>query len=325
MQQAKQVWTVKSLLEWSIKYFESKGIPQPKLSSELLLCSVLDCKRVQLYLNFDYVIKQKELAEFKQHILKRVENIPIQYILNESYFRDISLYVDENVLIPRPETELLVDRTLLSVIDYCKKPAKNCQVNILEIGTGSGAISISIANEIDDFASKKNVSLNWDIVATDISHDALVVAKKNSKKILDLHRQAKVHFIEADIIPKNHEEFNAKYLGKINILVSNPPYIMKDDYRILPGEIRFFEPKLALLAGDTGLEVYKRILDKIFPLLDASLSTLLFETDPKTAAKLKDLLIHKTEENKFSILDLKIINDYNNLERIAVSKIKRNG
>ncbi|MES0341789.1 MAG: hypothetical protein ABUK08_05700, partial [Candidatus Humimicrobiaceae bacterium] len=105
-------WNVKKILDWGIDYFKSKDVPQPRLSAELLLASILRLSRMDLYLNYSRVLTSDELKTYKGHILKRLEHIPIQYILGEAYFRNIRLYVDENVLIPRPETELIVEKSL---------------------------------------------------------------------------------------------------------------------------------------------------------------------------------------------------------------------
>jgi len=175
-----QVWNVKKILDWTINFFKAKNIPQPRLSSELLLSAVLKLSRMQLYLKYDYVLTQQELKEYKKFIIKRLEFVPIQYILREAYFRNIKLYVDENVLIPRPETELLVDKAL-----HCIKEIYSDKkfINVLEIGVGSGAISISMASEIDTIPEGSKEDLSWHLVATDKSSSALKVAMKNAKNI----------------------------------------------------------------------------------------------------------------------------------------------
>ncbi len=152
MQASKQEWDIRKLLDWAIKYFNTKEIPQPKLSAELLLSSVLGLSRMQLYLNFGYILKEKELAKFKEYILRRLKNEPVQYILKEAFFRNLKLYVDGNVLIPRPETELLVDKLLITLKENKEDIlSANKTLNILDIGTGSGNIALSIASEIKNF------------------------------------------------------------------------------------------------------------------------------------------------------------------------------
>ena len=107
-----ETWTVKKILEWGIDFFKKKDIPQTRLSAELLLAAVLGLSRMDLYLDYNRVLNKEELGAYKKYILERLKHIPIQYILGEAYFRNIRLYIDKNVLIPRPETELLVERAL---------------------------------------------------------------------------------------------------------------------------------------------------------------------------------------------------------------------
>ena len=133
-----ETWTVKKILDWGIDFFKKKEVPGARLSAELLLADVLGLTSMELYLDHDRIIKPGELAAYKSHILKRLEHVPIQYILGEAHFRNISLYVDENVLIPRPETELLVEKALEAASGLLDKGKS---INILEIGTGSGAIA----------------------------------------------------------------------------------------------------------------------------------------------------------------------------------------
>jgi release factor glutamine methyltransferase len=190
LQDNRRIWTVKQLLDWSENYFLKKKIPQPKISAEILLSSVLGFSRMQLYLNFSQVPSPGQLAAFKEHIKKRADQMPVQYILNEAHFRNIKLYVDNSVLIPRPETELLVDSILLAVKEIISKISQDKNINILEIGAGSGAIAISLAQELDDYISKNkpdNISgqaIDWHIISTEYSNAALNIARQNAEKIL---------------------------------------------------------------------------------------------------------------------------------------------
>ena len=326
-----QTWTVRRLLEWADNFFNVKGISQPRLSAELLLSSVLNLSRMQLFLNYDYILKDNQLATFKGHILKRLEHVPIQYILNETYFRNLKLYVDRNVLIPRPETELLVDKAILILRKILRENTPNNKaINILEIGTGSGAIALSIAAEIgnlierdrfnnntkEESGNKNALFENFRIIATDINAGALEIARKNAKKILKDDTAKKIEFKNCDIVPDGDKKFNEEFGGKLNIVISNPPYISEEDYENLPREVRDYEPREALLAGKTGLEFYKKILHKIKPYLNVSNCYLIFETDPKVSTMLKELL--QKEINPKSI---EIDRDYNQRDRIVTVKI----
>ncbi|MCG2789547.1 MAG: peptide chain release factor N(5)-glutamine methyltransferase, partial [Actinomycetia bacterium] len=211
MQASKQEWDIRKLLDWAIKYFNLKEIPQPKLSAELLLSSVLGLSRMQLYLNFGYILKEKELAKFKEYILRRLKNEPVQYILKEAFFRNLKLYVDGNVLIPRPETELLVDKLLITLKENKEDIlSANKTLNILDIGTGSGNIALSIASEIKNFLFGARHDL-WHIITTDIEKSAIAIAEKNAKKNLNSNEIKNIEFINCDIIPDLDKAFNKNY------------------------------------------------------------------------------------------------------------------
>jgi len=373
LQDTKKTWDVKSLLNWSIEYFTSKGVSQPKLSSELLLADALNFTRMQIYLNFDHKPKEKELAKFKEHILKRIKHMPIQYILKKAYFRNLELYVDENVLIPRPETELLVDRVLNIMADIVGEKAAgpgsssgtdiaDIDLNILEIGTGSGAIALSLIKEAKSFIAKAadtgknglNIIMSQEnapvgshlndassfsslsgagslnalpagevlpfiklkLIATEKSPAALKVALRNAKLLLTEEEIQNVDFIKADIIPPENSLFTDEFKGKINIIVSNPPYISEDNYNGLPEEVRDFEPKCALLAGKTGLEIYKKIVEQVHRLIDTGNSFLVFEVDPYVSLGLQKFISESIKPES-----VEIYKDYNQLDRIMVVKI----
>lgn len=316
MQASKQEWDIRKLLDWAIKYFNLKEIPQPKLSAELLLSSVLGLSRMQLYLNFGYILKEKELAKFKEYILRRLKNEPVQYILKEAFFRNLKLYVDGNVLIPRPETELLVDKLLITLKENKEDIlSANKTLNILDIGTGSGNIALSIASEIKNFLFSTRHDL-WHIITTDIEKSAIAIAEKNAKKNLSSNEIKNIEFINCDIIPDLDKAFNKNYKSRINIVISNPPYITVQDYENLPDEVRNYEPRPALLAGNTGLEIYEKILEKIKDYIDRKLCYMFFEADPNIAGKLKNLL-----EKKLNTGLVTIDKDYNQRERIITVKI----
>lgn len=305
-----QKWNVKNILDWTINYFKDKNIPQPRLSAELLLSSVLNLTRINLYLNYDRILNNKELAVYKKYILKRLEHIPIQYILKEAYFRKIKLYVDSGVLIPRPETELIVEKAF----QLLKGNLEREIINILEIGTGSGAISISVAYEISDELGVSDES--WRVIATDNNPDVLEIAEKNAKSILDSSKFKNIRFIGCDLLPEESSDFFKQYEKKINIVISNPPYISEEDYKDLPREVKEYEPKSALLAGKTGLEVYEKILTRIKPYLSHELCYILFEIDPEKSALLKEM-----SEDIIGPKEIIVDKDHNQRDRILIIKI----
>jgi len=226
--------------------------------------------------------------------------------------------MDGNVLIPRPETELLVDKALLCIKDILNYKR---YVNILEIGVGSGAISISIALEIDDILTeRKPVSsksdLSWHLVAVDNSSKALKIAEKNAKNILDSNKLSNIEFIEGDIIPEKDLKFIEEYKKNIDLIISNPPYISKADYQKLPREVRDYEPKASLLAGESGLEVYEKIFSKTKPYIASNLCYIVLETDPKVSGPLS-----KLTSGQFGSESIEIDKDYNKRDRILTIRV----
>ncbi|MDD5622878.1 MAG: peptide chain release factor N(5)-glutamine methyltransferase [Actinomycetota bacterium] len=305
-----QIWNVKSILDWAINYFKNKEIPHPRLSAELLLSSVLKLTRINLYLNYNRVLNKQELALYKKYILKRLQHVPIQYILKEAYFRKIKLYVDTGVLIPRPETELIIDKVFQLLKD---NPAMG-KINILEIGTGSGAISISIAYEISGELGIPDIP--WQVIATDNNAGVLEIAEKNARDILDSSKFEKLEFIECDLVPETDSDFFKCFEKKFNIIVSNPPYISEEDYKNLPREIKEYEPKSALLAGETGFEIYEKILLKIKPYLSPEFCYILFETDPGKSTSLR-----KMSEDIIGPKTIGIEKDHNQRDRIMIIEV----
>jgi release factor glutamine methyltransferase len=302
-----QKWTVNRLIAWAIEFFRTKEIPEPRLSAELLLSKVLDMSRMQLYLNHDYELTKEELKRYKELILKRIDRMPIQYILKESYFRNIRLYVDENVLIPRSETELLVQKALSAITEIAKSGKR---VHVLEVGVGSGAISISILKEVE-------AGIDLKIAATDINEKILSVCKKNLSENLPQTRKDHISFFVADIIPASGL-FGQEPEEKIDILISNPPYIREGDYAGLPAQVREYEPKEALVAGQKGSEVYERILEKTSQKLSSNAAFILFETDPLVCGLACEAL-----KKKYPNCSVEVIKDYNGLDRIVAARLNQ--
>ncbi|MHB1336251.1 MAG: N5-glutamine methyltransferase family protein [Candidatus Humimicrobiaceae bacterium] len=361
----KQIWTINKLLAWAIDYFKTRKIPEPRLSAELLLSAVLDLSRMDLYLKYDLELKDDQLKKYKEFILRRLNHEPIQYITGEAYFRKIRLDVDKSVLIPRPETELLVERAKKAVLYLAelKKSSKqsyktntkttennaalikkslpelkkvqngndsvssknetmgiertclsqNQVINILEIGTGSGAIALSLLFETEYNADK---TFPIDIIATDISSDALRIALKNTNRILNSEKKFHLELFECDVVPQDNEKFFKKYLKNIDIVISNPPYIAGEDYENLDRQIKDFEPETALNAGRTGTEKYSHILKKVKSFLNPEAAYIIFETDPLTSPELQKII-----KAEFKGCNVSIEKDYNGQDRIMAAFI----
>ena len=307
----KQIWTINKLLAWAIDYFKTREINEPRLSAELLLCAVLDLSRMDLYLKYDLELTDNQLKKYKEFILRRLNHEPIQYITGSAYFRKIKLDVDKSVLIPRPETELLVERAKKAILHLAE--LKKSAVNILEIGTGSGAIALSLLFETEHNEDK---TFPIEIIATDISSEALKTALKNANRILNSEKNSHLELFECDVLPQDNEKFFNKYLKNIDIVISNPPYISENDYRNLDRQIKDFEPETALNAGLAGTEKYSLILEKVKSFLNPEASYIILETDPMTSPQLVDMM-----KAEFKNTDISLEKDYNGRDRILVAFI----
>ncbi len=234
MAEERRRWTVIDLLKWTADYLEEKNFDHARLNAERLLGHVLHWRRVDLYLQFDRPLSADELTAFKQLLKRRLNHEPLQYIIGESEFFSLSFLVGPGVLIPRPETELLVEKA----IEFAH-PADGCR--ILDLGTGSGCIAISLAVHLPQAH----------IVAIDKSAKALELAQTNARRngVAD-----RIEFLSWDFTSPT-----SPFTAAFDIVVANPPYIRQNDYERLPKEIKNFEPMEALLAGKDGLDGYRAI------------------------------------------------------------------
>ncbi len=229
-----KTWTVLDLVEWTENYFRESGITTPRLDAEVLLGFVLQKSRLQLYLSFEMPVFPDHLSVFRQLVQRRKEHTPVSYLTNHREFMSIDFYVDSRVLIPRPETEILVEYVL-------DRTSTHGPISLVDIGTGSGAIAVSLAFNRPE----------WYIVATDISIDALAVAETNATR-----HQTQIEFRSGDMLSTLESVDN-----KFDWIVSNPPYISSQDYKILPPDVRNFEPKLALASPPDGLQLIRILIE----------------------------------------------------------------
>lgn len=235
-----KIWKVIDVINWGRDYFVTKGIDSPRLNIELILCSVLKIERVKLYTDFDLPLKKDELAEIKSMIIRRSKREPLQYILGSTSFMGLEIDVNPDVLIPRPETEELVDLII-------KKEGTDSQLKILDIGTGSGCIAIALAKNLP----------NSHITGIDISDSAIKTAEINSRK----------NGIKNILFEKKDFLTNCNFSTDYDVLVSNPPYISKIDFEGSDEKEIMFEPRYALTDEGDGLLFYKRFADVFFDLL----------------------------------------------------------
>jgi release factor glutamine methyltransferase len=233
-------WSIGRLLNWTSEYFKSKGLEEPLLSAQLLLAKVLGCSKVDLYLRFDQIVDAAKREEFRNLVKRAAEHEPIAYLIGYKDFFSLSFQVSPAVLIPRPETELLVQWLIRKVRGGYVGRGET--LKILDIGTGSGCIAVAIA---------KNLSKPSEIIAVDRSKEALEVARVNIEK----------HGVGEKVILKESDLFSAIGEGeRFDFIVSNPPYVTPEDYAALPKHIQDYEPRGALEAEKGGLAVIEKIV-----------------------------------------------------------------
>lgn len=233
--------TLLDFLNYSTKLLKEKNISDARLNVELMLCEVLKCDRVKLYLNFEKPLSASEINIFREYLKRRLSREPIQYILEKTSFYGFEFKVNRKVLIPRPETELIVEKIINDI-----KENKKEKVSIFEIGTGSGCISITLAKILE------SENIKYDIFSIDKSKDAIEIANQNLQLLV--HGESKVKFYLKDVFEINKLTKNFDYI------VSNPPYISNEEYKSLEPEVRNFEPDVALTDFGTGLKFIERII-----------------------------------------------------------------
>lgn len=234
-----RLWKISDLLSWTTNYFNRNGIDSPRLEAEVLLARVLSRDRVYLYANFDQPVGSEERELFRQYIQRRIAGEPSAYIVGYKEFMSLNFKVNSSVLIPRPDTEVLVE----SVVEVAPKSR---EIKICDVGTGAGTIAVSLAYYLP----------NAIIYATDISKEALAIAEENA-----LNNRVEVNFSQGDLLSP------VQKLGKFDIITANLPYISAEEYEGLDMEVRGFEPKTALLAKGDGLDLYRQLIPAALNLL----------------------------------------------------------
>lgn len=225
-------WTTLSVLDWTTARFTEAGIASARLEAQLLLAHVLACSRVQLYTAFDKPLAETELAGYRALIKRRLGGEPVAYLLGEQEFWTLTLFVDESVLVPRPDTETVIE------VARGLRGDRSAACRVLDLCTGSGAIAISLAKELP---------AAW-VVATEISPSAADVARRNT-----------VRNVVADRVEVRTGDLFAPVVGeRFDLIVSNPPYISSAAIATLSAEVRR-EPRIALDGGSDGLAFYDRI------------------------------------------------------------------
>ncbi|MDR1491329.1 MAG: peptide chain release factor N(5)-glutamine methyltransferase [Planctomycetaceae bacterium] len=290
MSQAEQ-WTVKRLLEWTTEYFKKNSTDSPRLDAEILLAQSLSCKRIDLYIRFAQLPSESERTKFRELVKRRAAGEPVAYLVGYKEFYSLPFEVTRDTLIPRPETEHLVVESL----DILAKMSGSGNLSVCDVGTGSGAVAIAIAKN----APKCRVT------AVDISDAALEVAKRNAQK----HEVAgRITFLAADLLSAFPEH------PIFDLIVSNPPYVSESEYEKLSPDVKNYEPKSALLAGEDGTATIRRLAEQAAPRLRQN-GFFLTELSPMIAERIAETL------RQLGWRHVRTVRDLAGRERIAAAQL----
>ncbi|KXZ17052.1 protein-(glutamine-N5) methyltransferase, release factor-specific [Bacillus nakamurai] len=283
--------TVFEALSWASSYLTEAG--RDKNAAELLLSNDTGMERSKLLASLREPVGEDELYRFKRHVEMHKEGIPIQYIIGKEYFYGREFFVNDDVLIPRPETEEVVYHLLEK--QKLVFPAEE-RLSVLDIGTGSGAIAVTLALENERLS----------VSAADISKEALQVAEKNAKNL-----GADVRFFQGDLLGPFISSGE-----KADIIVSNPPYISEEEMAGLSDIVRFHEPLHALTDGGDGLKFYKRFMEEL-PLVIKDKALVVFEIGYNQGKAVKELFCHS-----FPNAEVEVLKDINGKDRTVCAVIK---
>lgn len=286
MNESKQ-WTIGDILAWTGQYFKQKGVDNPRLDAEVLLSHVLGQNRLYLYVHFDQPLVEQELAAYREMVKSRVNHMPVAYITGKKEFMGLEFAVTPDVLIPRPDTEILVE-AVMNRLCGIENP------DILDIGTGSGAIFVSLLAKVPHAGG----------IAVDVSAPALAVGAANAARYLSGRR---MDFRQGDL-------FSAVTGCRFDCIVSNPPYIPDGDIPSLEAEVRR-EPRLALAGGKDGLDFYRRIVKESPGYVNPG-GFVVMEVGIHQASAVAALA---EEQHCFAVED--IIKDYGGIERVVVLRL----
>lgn len=288
MVQPPEEWTVLSMLNWGTRYFQEKQVHNPRFSIEWLLADVLKVKRLDLYLMFDRPLSAEQLQALRPLVKRRAKHEPLQYITGSTNFMGATIQVQPGVLIPRPETEQMVE-LVLSHFEHIETP-----LNILDIGTGSGCIPVAL----------KQARPHWNLWGMDISPTALEIARSNASI-----NNVDVTFFEGDLFSPDVWLDNRTF----DCIISNPPYILPEEKESLPTEVAEFEPELALFCSST-----QTMYNAIQQLAEKALiknGILALELNERFAAEVHSLFSSSNWEAE-------LVQDYDHKQRFLLAKKK---
>jgi release factor glutamine methyltransferase len=285
-----QTWTIQKLLSWITQYLTGKGIDSPRLSAELLISHVVGLKRIELYTQFDRAVPPGHLDQLRDLVKRAGQNEPIAYLVGRTEFYSLEINVTQNCMIPRPETELLVERA----IEFLRERRTGTQF-VCDLCTGSGCIAVAIAK---NFSQAR-------IIATDICDSALAVAAENIKK----HQLSdKITLLCGDLFDPIISGLD---VNEFDLIVCNPPYVSTAEYEKLDKNVKDYEPKKALFAGVDGLDIYYRVIEKAGNFLKPD-GALMLEIGYAQGLAVKQML-----EKNGDFYDIKIEKDFHDNDRIA--------
>ena len=279
-------WRLLDILENTSRFFASKGLENARLQAELLLAAVLDVKRLDLYLQFERPLHSSEVDRYREYVRQRLQRVPVQYITGVAAFRHLELTVTPAVLIPRPETEVLVDVALELLSGGGR---------VLDLCCGSGAVALSLAQE----------AAATEVVAADVSDAALEVAKANGQRC-GLAERVEWHCGDLFTPLCGTEPFD--------LVVANPPYVRRDDLAQLAPEVRDHEPHLALDGGEDGLVYYRRIAQEAADFIRPG-GYLLLEVGDGQSAAVEDILARSER-----LTEVQIRPDLNQIPRVVIAR-----
>jgi len=273
-----QPWTIQQLLNWTTEHFTEKCIDSPRLSAELLLSYVLGMKRIELYTQFDKLVTKQQLDQLHDLVKQAGQYEPIAYLTSKTEFYSLQFDVSPDCMIPRPETELLVERA----IEFLRR--RTSRQFVCDLCTGCGCIAVAIAKNFP----------NADIIATDISDAALNIATQNIEK----HQlNDRIKLLCGDLYDPLIPQLD---INKFDLIVCNPPYTTAAEFESLDISVKDYGPRIALYAGEDGLDVYRRIIEKVDQFLKPD-AALMLEIGYAQGQAVRELLEQTECFNKITI------------------------
>jgi release factor glutamine methyltransferase len=286
-----QTWTIQKLLNWITEYLTNKDIDSPRLSAELLISHVLGLKRIELYTQFNRQVLKQQLDHLHELVKRAGLHEPVAYLTGKTEFYSLELEITSDCLIPRPETELLVQRA----IEFLR--TRYGTQYVCDLCTGSGCIAAAIAKNFPDVY----------IIATDMSAAALGVAVRNVEK----HQlNENVRLLCGDLFVPIIQQLDVK---QFDLIVCNPPYVNTTEYEELDKNVKDYEPQSALLAGEDGMDVYRKIIERVDDFLKSG-SALMLEIGYAQGSVVRDLL-----EQSSIFAEVKIEKDFHDNDRIVTA------